>query len=195
MVIKTFVSPPDETGVRKTAALLGAFCLFLSSIEYLIPKPLPFMRLGIANLPIMLALDILPFPVFARLVGIKVFGQALITGTLFSSVFLFSLAGSVISAFAQFLLRRLVDPKLLGFAGIGVAGGLLSNLTQLALAQVFVLGASIRYIIATFLAAGVITGFILGLFCASFASRSQWYLSRCRRPEAQKPEVADGRHD
>ncbi|MDR1469145.1 MAG: Gx transporter family protein [Spirochaetaceae bacterium] len=187
-MMQAFVSPLDETDVKKTAALLGAFCLFLSSIEYLIPKPLPFMRLGIANLPLMLALDILPFPVFARLVGIKIFGQALITGSLFSYVFLFSLAGTVLSTFFQFLLRRLVDPKLLGFAGIGVAGGLLSNLTQLALAQVFILGASIRFIAVPFLAAGVITGLVLGLFCASFAGRSQWYASRCRRPNVQKPE-------
>ncbi|MDR0637717.1 MAG: Gx transporter family protein [Spirochaetaceae bacterium] len=194
-MIKVFVSPLDETGVKKTAALLGAFCLFLSSIEYLIPKPLPFMRLGIANLPLMLALDILPFPVFARLVGIKVFGQALITGTLFSYVFLFSLAGTVISTFVQFLLRRLVAPKLLGFAGIGVVGGLISNLTQLALAQVFILGESIWYIVVPFLAAGVITGFVLGLFCASFAGRSQWYASRCRRTEVQRPETADDRRD
>jgi uncharacterized membrane protein len=85
------------------------------------------------------------------------------------------------------LLRRFVNPRLLGFAGIGVAGGLLSNLTQLALAQVFILGASIRYIAVPFLAAGVTTGFLLGLFCASFAGQSQWYASRCRRPEARRP--------
>jgi len=33
-------------------ALLAAFCFFLSTIEYMLPKPMPFMRLGIANLPI-----------------------------------------------------------------------------------------------------------------------------------------------
>jgi heptaprenyl diphosphate synthase len=185
-------SPLDEAGARKTAALLGAFCLFLSSIEYLIPKPLPFMRLGIANLPLMLALDILPFSVFMLLVAIKVLGQALITGTLFSYVFLFSLAGTVVSTFVQFLLRRLVDPRLLGFAGIGIAGGLLSNLTQLALAYVFVFGSGVRYIAPPFLAAGAVTGLVLGLFCASFAGRSAWYASRCRRPEIQVSEAADG---
>ncbi|MEN6364589.1 MAG: Gx transporter family protein, partial [Rectinema sp.] len=42
-------------------ALLGAFCFFLSAVEYMLPKPMPFMRLGIANLPILLAVDILPF--------------------------------------------------------------------------------------------------------------------------------------
>jgi heptaprenyl diphosphate synthase len=191
-MMKAPVSPFDERGVQKTAALLGAFCLFLSSIEYLIPKPLPFMRLGIANLPLMLALDLLPFPIFACLAGIKVFGQALITGTLFSYVFLFSLAGTITSAFFQFLLRRLADTKLLGFAGIGIAGGLLSNLTQLALAEALILGASVRYIAVPFLATGAVTGFALGLVCMSFAGRSQWYASRRRRPSVRKPEITGG---
>ena len=41
-------------------AFLGALCLFLSAIEYMIPKPIPFLRVGIANLPILLSLDLLP---------------------------------------------------------------------------------------------------------------------------------------
>jgi heptaprenyl diphosphate synthase len=192
MMKRLVKSSLDKAGNRKTAALLGAFCLFLSSIEYLIPKPLPFMRLGIANLPLMLALDILPFSVFVSLVAIKVLGQALITGTLFSYVFLFSLAGTVISTFAQFWLRRLVPPKLLGFVGIGIVGGLFSNLTQLALAQAFIFGESVRYIAPPFLVAGVVTGLALGLLCASFAGQSQWYASRCWRPDIRKPEVTDG---
>ena len=55
-------------------ALLGAFCLFLSAVEYMLPKPLPFMRLGIANLPILLAVDILPFPWFLALAAVKCAG-------------------------------------------------------------------------------------------------------------------------
>jgi heptaprenyl diphosphate synthase len=194
-MMRARASPFDSTGIRKTAALLGAFCLFLSSIEYLIPKPLPFMRLGIANLPLILALDILPFSVFALLVGIKVFGQALITGTLFSYVFLFSLAGTVISAFCQFLLRRLAGPGLLSFTGIGVMGGLLSNMTQLALAWAFIFGESIRYIVPPFLAAGAVTGFVLGMFCARFAERSQWYAARRLRPALETREAADDGRD
>jgi heptaprenyl diphosphate synthase len=185
-------APLDKAGVRKTTALLGAFCLFLSSIEFMIPKPLPFMRLGIANLPLMLALDILPFSLFVLLVGIKIFGQSLITGTLFSYVFLFSLTGTVIAAFSQFLLRRLVGSRLLSFAGIGVAGGLLSNLTQLVLARAFIFGESIRYLAPPFLAAGAATGLVLGLFCESFVGRSRWYASHCRIPVNKKQETDNG---
>ena len=57
---------PVKPEIRKTIAILGAFCLFLSAIEYMIPKPMPFMRIGLTNVPLLLALDIFPFPEFAE---------------------------------------------------------------------------------------------------------------------------------
>ncbi|QQO09771.1 Gx transporter family protein [Breznakiella homolactica] len=160
---------------RKNVALLGAFCLFLSTIEYMIPKPLPFMRLGIANLPLMLALDIFPLRTFILLVAIKIVGQAVITGTLFSYIFLFSLAGTAASAAAMYLLRRGLGPKRISFIGVGTVGAMLSNLSQILLARIFVFGESAKYIAPPFLAAGVITGVALGIFCEYFTARSQWY--------------------
>ena len=153
---------------RKTLALLGACCLFLSAVEYLLPKPLPFLRIGIANLPLMLALDIFPFGTFLILVCIKVFGQALITGTLFSYVFLFSLTGTFFSALLMFALRRILKPHRITFVGIGTAGAMVSNVSQLALAHVFIFRESARYIAPPFLAAGLITGIALGVFCEVF---------------------------
>ncbi|MCL1837210.1 MAG: Gx transporter family protein [Treponema sp.] len=164
--------------VRKTIALLGAFCLFLSTIEYMIPKPMPFMRIGIANLPLMLALDIFPFPTFLVLVAIKVLGQALITGTLFSNIFLFSLTGTSLAAVTMYALRRLLGPGHISFIGVGTAGAMISNVTQLALAWVFIFRASTRYIAPPFLGMGVITGILLGLFCELFVSRSRWHAAR-----------------
>ena len=161
--------------LRKTLALLGALCLFLSTIEYMIPKPLPFLRIGIANLPLMLALDIFPLPVFLALAGIKVLGQALVTGTLFSYVFLFSLAGTFLSALSMYALRRLLGPKYVTFIGIGTAGAMMSNIGQLAMAWIFIFRDNVLYIAPPFLGAGLITGIAMGLFCEAFTRRSQWH--------------------
>ncbi|MDR2078144.1 MAG: Gx transporter family protein [Treponema sp.] len=155
--------------------MLGAFCLFLSTVEYLIPKPIPFMRIGIANLPLMLALDLLPLKSFLLLLGIKVIGQGIITGTLFSYILLFSLTGTCVSALSMFALRRFRGPKRLGMAGISVLGALLSNGAQLALARFFIFGQSVRYIVPPFLAMGLVTALVLGLFCEYFIRRSRWY--------------------
>jgi heptaprenyl diphosphate synthase len=156
-------------------AVLGSFCLFLSTLEYLIPKPLPFMRIGLANLPLLLAVDLFPPGPFVLLVLVKISGQALITGTLFSYVFLFSLAGSSVSACVMYSLRRLLGKNRISFIGTGIAGAVLSNLIQLVLARFFIFGEGVRFLAPVFLAGGLVTGGVLGLFCEAFVARSQWY--------------------
>lgn len=179
-MIKTSTSPAAELkgDTRDVVALLGAFCLFLSTIEYMLPKPLPFMRIGISNLPIMLALDLLSFRSFLLLTAIKVLGQGLITGSLFSYIFLFSLLGSYASALLMYGLRRGIGPLRIGYVGIGSLGALVSNLTQILLAYVFIFGESAKYVAPPFLAAGVVTGVALGMFCEAFVVRSAWYAGR-----------------
>ena len=95
-----------DTTDRHVIARLGALCFFLSAIEFMIPKPLPFLRIGLANLPLMLAVAILPLRGYAALVLVKLFGQALVGGTLFSWIFLFSLAGTISSATIMYLLKK-----------------------------------------------------------------------------------------
>lgn len=194
MILKNQIALPGKTGgaiirpddlknyeTRKTIALLGAFCLFLSTIEYMIPKPMPFMRIGIANLPLMLALDIFPLNAFLVLVSIKILGQALITGTLFSYVFIFSLVGTLLSALSMYGLRRLMGLSRISFIGVGTMGAMISNISQLGMAWIFIFGNSVWYITPIFLAAGIITGIALGYFCELFTRRSKWYKARMAR--------------
>lgn len=165
---------------RKRLALLGACCLFLSAVEYMIPKPMPFMRIGLANLPLMLALDIFPFRTFFVLICIKVLGQALITGTLFSYIFLFSLLGTFFSALLMFALRRIFGKDRISFIGIGTAGAMISVSVQLALGWFLLFRETVRYIVPVFLTSGFITGLALGFFCEIFSRKSKWYESALR---------------
>ena len=112
---------PGKTADHQTLALLGSLCLFLSAIEYLIPKPLPFMRVGLANLPLLVALDIFRAKHFFLLALLKVLGQGIIGGTLFSYILLFSLAGTFSAASLMYFLRMLLGKKHLGFTGLSCA--------------------------------------------------------------------------
>ncbi|HNY18261.1 MAG TPA: Gx transporter family protein, partial [Treponemataceae bacterium] len=159
-----------KTGNKDTVtAWFAALCFFLSTIEYLIPKPLPFLRLGLANLPVMLAIGILPFRQFCALILIKILGQGLIGGTLFSYVFAFSAVGTVSSALVMLALKK-AFPRGASFVGISVAGAFASNASQLALARWFIFGESAWYVAPPFCAVGVITGAILGLFANRYAA-------------------------
>ncbi len=111
-------------------ALAAAVCLFLSSIEYLIPKPLPFLRLGLANLPLLVCLDLLPAGPFLLLLALKAAGQGLVQGSLFSVIFLFSAAGTLASGAVMLGSRHLLGNRI-SLIGISVLGALASNLVQL----------------------------------------------------------------
>jgi heptaprenyl diphosphate synthase len=160
---------------RRIIALFAACCFFLSAVEYMIPKPLPFMRIGLTNMPLMMAIDLFSFPAFIVLVCLKVIGQAIITGTLFSYIFLFSIAGTFCSALVMYAMRRAIGKERVSFIGVGAAGATISNIIQLALAYVLIFKENVYYIAPAFLAAGLVTGIVLGLFCEIFARKSQWY--------------------
>lgn len=157
--------------------------MLLSALEYLVPKPLPFLRLGLANLPLILALDLLPIPAFGLLVLLKILGQALVTGSLFSYVFLFSAAGSAASACVMWLLNK-AFPRAISCIGLSVAGAFASNAAQLAMARYYIFGETAWYIAPPFFAVGIVTGFLLGLFANKFVNESRWYAAVREAPNA-----------
>jgi heptaprenyl diphosphate synthase len=155
-------------------ALLGAFCFFLSAVEYMIPKPLPFMRLGIANLPILLAVDLLPLPWYLVLALVKVVGMSVISGSLFSYVALFSLAGTLVAAAVMWTAKK-AGGKLISSVGVSILGAVASNAVQIVIARFVIFGEAARLIAPVFLVMGLVTGAILGLFTERFAATSKWY--------------------
>jgi heptaprenyl diphosphate synthase len=159
---------------QETAAFFGALCLFFATIEYLFPRPVPFLRLGLANLPILLALDLLPVRSVALITAVKVFGQGLLNGTFASYVFLFSLAGSAAST-AVMLLARRWGGRQISLVGVSLLGSLASNGVQVALSILLIFGRNATVIAPLFLGLGALSGLAMGLFAAVFAERSRWY--------------------
>jgi heptaprenyl diphosphate synthase len=164
----------ELTKSAETAALLGAFALFLSTIEYLIPKPLPFIRLGLANLPVLISLYLLTPRYTFLLIALKVAGQGLVHGTVFSYIFLFSAAGSLTGGAVMLGMKTLGGTRV-SPVGISAAGALGSNLMQLLLARLVVIGPGAMLIAPPFLAVGLISSLLLGVFAAAFVNRSRWF--------------------
>lgn len=154
-------------------AFMGAICLFFSTLEYLIPKPVPFFRLGLANLPVLLSLAIFTPGDVLLLVTLKVVGQGLVNGTLASYVFLFSLAGSFASAGVMLAAYR-VGGRLISLVGVSVAGALASNVVQTALSVTFIFGQNAWVIAPLFLAIGVGSGLVIGIVAQRFSIRSRF---------------------
>jgi len=162
---------------RDLVAFLGGLCLFLSTVEYLVPKPVPFLRIGIANLPLIVGLDLLSPGQLLLVAVLKVLGQGLVSGTLVTYVFLFSTAGTFASALVMLAVRRIAGPRM-SLVGVSVTGALFSNLAQIGLAIAMdLLGRGAWVIAPPFIAAGTVTSVLLGLFAERFAASSRWLAS------------------
>jgi len=154
-------------------AVLAALCLFLGAVEYMIPKPVPFLRLGLANLPVLLALGVLPLPHLLLLILLKVLGQALIQGALFSYAFLLSFCGSFASGLVMAAAHRLLGSHI-SLVGVSILGALASNTCQLLLAVCLVFGGAGWMIAPLLYGIGLASSTVLGLAAETFWSRSRW---------------------
>ena len=119
---------------RDRIAYLGALSLFLSAIEILIPRIIPFFRIGLANIPVMAALG-LPVWDFSILLFIKAAGTSYISGTLFSPFFLMSLSQTVLAGFTMFFLKKV--SKRISVYSISAAGALVSDAVQIGIASLY----------------------------------------------------------
>lgn len=165
------ISKPSE---RSTSlAFFGALSLFLATIEYLFPKPVPFFRLGLSNLPLLLALEFMTFRELALLTALKILGQGLLNGTLASYVFLFSAAGSAASLLFMVAAHRWLKHRIT-LVGLSLVGALASNLVQVWLSISFIFGSSAWIIAPLFLGLGTFSGLLVGLFARHFAASSRW---------------------
>ena len=158
---------------QRALALLAAAALFLASVEYVIPKPVPFLKLGLANLPVLVALTVMRPREVLTLMALKVVGQGIVQGTLFSYIVLFSAAGSLASVVVMLLLYH-GGGRHVSLVGVSIMGALASNLAQVAAARLLIFGESAWLIAPAFLITGTVSALLLGVFAERFVARSQW---------------------
>lgn len=157
--------------MKSRIAYFGVFtalALIFSYVETLIPFQIgiPGVKLGLANLIIVIALYKLSLKETWLLAVTRVLLSGFIFGNYFSIIY--SLAGSALSLLVMNYLK-----KRGGFSvmGISLAGGTAHNMGQLLVAMVVVETYSVAYYLPVLLIAGVITGLIIGFVAAEMLKR------------------------
>jgi len=102
--------------------------------------------------------------------------QGIISGTLFSYVFLFSAGGSFASAIAMIAIHLLLKDSISAI-GISLSGSMASSFAQLLLARVIIFGENAKFIAPILLFSGLLTGSLLGFFTEIFLQKSKWFKS------------------
>ncbi len=142
------------------ASMLAALALIFSYVEVLIPLPVPIpgVKIGIANLVILIAIYRLNFRYAFTINMVRI----VIAGLLFSGVFgmIYSLAGGILSILVMFLLYK---TNKFSMVGVSMAGGVTHNLGQLLTACVLMQTPSLMSYFPVLLFSGLISGIVIGI--------------------------------
>lgn len=146
----------------KRIALFGmmvALAFTFSYLESLIPFNfgIPGVKLGLANLVVVVALYIMkPGEAFAIAI-IRVFLAGLTFGNVYSIAY--SLCGGILSFAVMFLMKK----TKLSVIGISMLGGISHNIGQIIVAAIVMETIRIAYYLPVLLVAGLITGMLMGI--------------------------------
>lgn len=173
---------------NKSLAYLCSLTLLFSYAEMILPRIVPFFRLGFANTVILTALDI-DFGSFIVLTVLKAVAASLMGGTLFSPFFLISLAQSLLSALVMRLLYKLISKKLLSLYGISIAGSAASALVQIGLAS-FYIGKGTFSLLGPMLIFNTISGVLTAFLCEKLQIKENLDFTKIPETEAasQSPQ-------
>lgn len=144
-------------------AIFTAVAFIFSYIESLFPLPIPFpgIKLGLANLIIVLVLYRDGFEHAFIVSMIRNILNACTFGSLFS--FFYSLAGSILSLILMALLKNRKHLRL-STVGVSIAGGILHNIGQFAVASCLVGFSAILPYLPFLYFAGFLAGALIGIF-------------------------------
>lgn len=173
----------------RNIAFFSALCFFLSAAEYAVPKPVPFFRIGFANLPVMLSLSRMKKRETLILILMKVFFQAVMNGTLFSYVLVFSFAGSAASGLFMMAAYSMLK-KRISWIGVSLCGGLANNVSQLFFARLILFGPNVKFVAPALLCISFVSSLALGLFAQLFCAKSEWYRSLSKSASPSLPVFA-----
>lgn len=147
----------------KDVTLIGvmtALALIFSYVEVLIPFNfgIPGVKLGLANLVIVVALYLLPIKHAFLLDIMKILTASFLFGNVMTLIY--SLAGGLLSFVAMALAKK---TDKLSLIGVSVLGGVFHNLGQLITAILVMETLKISYYFSVLAVAGLVTGLLLGI--------------------------------
>ena len=149
-------------------AMAIALAMILSFVESQVPAlvTVPGVKLGLANIAVVFALYKLGWKEAVLISLIRVFLVSLLFGNV-ASLF-YSIAGAVLSLTGMILLRRI---KILSTVAVSVAGGVLHNVGQIAMACILLETNVIKYYLPFLILSGTVTGVVIGLLAAIMIKR------------------------
>jgi heptaprenyl diphosphate synthase len=154
---------------KRTAHLitLVLLALYFSLMEAIIPKPFPWMKLGLANLSTLIALEKFDGKMGIEVFLLRVFSAGIVLGTLFTPGFLISLvSGSFSTSLMYFLFKK---RKYFSIISISAFSAVFHNMIQLIVVYflffsgIEIMTKPVLYFVFFFMLMGLTSGIIIGI--------------------------------
>lgn len=149
-----------KTGKLTVLALVTALAMVLSFIESQIPAfvAVPGVKVGLANIAVVFALYKLGWKAAGAVSLVRVFTVSLLFGSVMS--LFYSAAGAVLSLIAMVILKK---TKRFSCIAVSVAGGVLHNVGQIAMACILLETNIIKYYLPVLILTGTVAGIVVGV--------------------------------
>ncbi len=133
-------------------------------LESYFPRPLPWIKIGFANIIILIAVYLFSLRTVLLIIFLRVLVGSLITGTLFTPTFFLSLFSGITSGIVMYFFK-IIPEKLISPLGISIIGAEIHIFSQLLLVYIFIIRDKIIFQLTPFLIlfslfTGIITGYI-----------------------------------
>jgi heptaprenyl diphosphate synthase len=148
----------------------------LSALETAIPNPMPWFRLGLANLATLLAIKWWGMREAFLIVVLRVFLGSLILGRLFQITFWLSFSGSIAACLGMWIVFRCLE-KYFSLIGISIFGAVCHNVTQIAVAYFFFIRHGTLFSMTPLLLlSSLVSGFIIGIVAHIVSTRTSAFV-------------------
>jgi heptaprenyl diphosphate synthase len=152
-------------------ALFSAVALVLYVFETVIPKPLPWLRFGLANLITLIALYDFGWREALWITLIRIVVGSTIVGTLLTPAFILSLGGGIVALFFMAICHHFFGNQF-SIVGISIIGAVANNFSQLTIASlVYVRSWELLYLVPIFSLTSLIMGSLIGVIAYWFQKR------------------------
>ncbi|MBI5379498.1 MAG: Gx transporter family protein [Nitrospirae bacterium] len=179
-------SPGDASALSRETlvplAALTAIAVVVHSAEQILPAPLPGVRLGLANILTLCALDLFGLRAALILTVNRVLLGSLLSGTFLGPAFLLSGAGGIASVLAMGLLYQIRTPggrRPFSLVGLSLTGAFVHNLAQLSVVHLlFVRHPEVFFLLPLMAGAAAATGLFNGLVALPLAAHLRLLLAK-----------------
>jgi heptaprenyl diphosphate synthase len=178
----SFGRAAHQTRRTTRVGLLAAVGIALFVLESFIPLPFPFLKIGLANISTVLALDLLGFPEGVLVTSIRVIVGSTIVGSLFSPGFVLALGGGLASVAVMGAARRMTG-EMFSLVGISLMGSVTHVMTQWFLVLIlFVQNAALGMLLPLLLLSALFGGLVVGWIAVKVVAVLGPYIAVIARP-------------